>query len=114
MAVIARVQVDGAQWMVAVASAPKMRQSEDGKGAPVQVFNSVTGEAMSVVSLVEMFADRAQVIKITIPTSGIPEGLANGTLVVPVGLVCSPWANRFGEQINSGLSYRADALKTAK
>ncbi len=114
MAVIARVQVDGAQWMVAVAPAPKMRQPEDGKGVPVQAFNSVTGELMSVVSLVEMLGDRAQVIKITVPTSGIPEGLTTGALVVPVGLVCSPWANKFGEQVSSGLSYRADALKIAK
>ncbi len=114
MAVIARVQVEGSQWMVAVAPMPKMRQPDDGKGAPVQVFNSVTGEAMSVVSLVEMFEDRAQVIKITVPSSGIPEGLAAGALVVPVGLVCSPWANKFGEQVNSGLSYRAEGLELPK
>jgi hypothetical protein len=114
MAVIARVQVEGSQWMVAVQAMPKMRQPDDGKGVPVQVFNSTTGEAMSVISLVEMFQDRAQVIKITVPTSGVPEGLTAGAQVVPVGLICSPWANKFGEQVNSGLSYRAESVGLLK
>lgn len=106
----ARVQVDGSLYLVAVQQMPKMRQ--DGDGPAAQVFNSVTGEAMAVISLTEVFEGRAQVIKITVPESQVPDGAVPGAVVRPVGLVCSPWGNAgFNGQVNTGLSYRAERIE---
>ncbi len=108
---MARVQVDGSLFLVALPAAPKMRQSDDGSPA-VQVFNSVTAEAMAVISLTEVSDGRAQVIKITVPESQVPQGAVPGTQVRPVGLVCSPWGTPgFNGQINTGLSYRAERIE---
>jgi hypothetical protein len=68
----------------------------------------------NIVNLVESLDGRAQVIKVTIPESGVPEGLAPGSAVKPLGMIASPWANSFGDQVNSGLSYRAEGLEVAK
>ncbi|MFI1096312.1 hypothetical protein [Streptomyces sp. NPDC020917] len=109
---MARVHVDGSLYLVAVSKAPKMRQDE--KGNAEQVFNSATGEAMSVISLTEVFEGRAQVIKISVPESQVPETAVPGTVVRPVGLVCSPWGMAgMGNQINTGLSYRAERIDLA-
>lgn len=109
---MARVQVDGSLFMVAVPSTPKMRQGED--GTVTQVFNSVTAEAMAVISLTEVFEGRAQVIKVTVPASQVAEGAQTGALVRPVGLVCSPWGMPgIGGQVNTGLSFRADRIELA-
>jgi len=109
---MARVHVDGSLYLVAVSKTPKMRTDESGNAE--QVFNSATGEAMAVISLTEVFEGRAQVIKISVPASQVPETAVPGTVVRPVGLVCSPWGMAgMGSQINTGLSYRAERIDLA-
>ncbi len=107
---MARVQVDGSLFMVAVPSTQKLRQNDDGSVS--EVFNSVTAEAVMVITLTEVFEGRAQVLKISVPASQVPESAVPGTVVRPVGLVCSPWGMPgFNGQVNTGLSYRAERIE---
>ncbi|WP_367125453.1 hypothetical protein [Streptomyces phytohabitans] len=102
--------MSGSLFMVVTLPVPKVRNAETGEIAT----DRETGETMHVVNLVETADGRAQVLKITIGESGLPDGLAPGMAVEPVTLIASPWANVFGDQVNSGLSYRAKALKVVQ
>ncbi|GAA2064170.1 hypothetical protein GCM10009801_08600 [Streptomyces albiaxialis] len=106
----ARVDVSASTFMVATMPVPKIRNMETGEAAT----DRATGETLHTVQLVETLEERVQVIKVTVPANGLPEGLAQGAMVKPVALIASPWANSFGDQINSGLSYRAEGIKVAK
>jgi hypothetical protein len=103
------VDVSASSFMVGTVPMPKVRDEETGELA----VDRVTSETLYVTNLMQARDGAAEMIKVTIPESGIPEKLKVGALVKPVKLVTFPWANTFGEQINSGLAYRADGLELA-
>ncbi|MBO8195591.1 hypothetical protein ITI46_28655 [Streptomyces oryzae] len=105
-----RVDVSASSYMVATLPVPKVRNQETGE----LYADQKTGEPLATVNLVETLDGRAQLIKVTIPESGAPEGLAPGAQVVPRGMIASPWANKFGDQVNTGLAYRAEGLEAAQ
>lgn len=46
----------------------------------------------------------------TVPSTGVPEGLAPGTMVHVVGLKARDWENTFNGQTRHGISFRAVAI----
>lgn len=71
-----------------------------------------TGEVLKTVGLLEMRNGAADVLKVTVPASQIPEDLALGTHVRPVGLVAIPWVQSRGNgQLSEGIAYRATAVE---
>ncbi|GGO86498.1 SCO3933 family regulatory protein [Wenjunlia tyrosinilytica] len=106
----ARVDVSESLFMIATLPVPKVKNQETGEVAT----DRATGAAMYIVNLLETSGGQAQVLKITVAEPGLPEGLAPGMTVRPVKLIASPWANVFGDQVNSGLSYRAEGLELVK
>ncbi|MFE7129753.1 hypothetical protein ACFVIM_02735 [Streptomyces sp. NPDC057638] len=104
------MDITASSFMVVTPSAPKIKNQETGEIAT----HRETGETLHTISVVEMADGRADVLKLTIRATGVPEGLAPGTPVRPVGLVAIPWARLFNGQLSDGVAYRADALKPAK
>ncbi|MCZ4117799.1 hypothetical protein [Streptomyces sp. H39-S7] len=110
----AKVDTAGSMFMVAVAAVDKLKDTAEGM-PPERAFDRMSGEALSVVNLVEMFDGRAQILKITVPASQIPDKLAPGAVVRPMGLIASPWGMAgMGGAVNVGLSYRAEGLELVK
>ncbi|MFJ5593216.1 hypothetical protein ACIQCG_26130 [Streptomyces noursei] len=71
-----------------------------------------TGEVLKTVSLLEMLNGSADVLKVTVPASQVPEDLELGTNVRPVGLVAIPWVQSRGNgQLSEGIAYRAAAIE---
>ena len=105
------VPTDQVAWRVILPATPKMVAPEDGDRQPVRVFHPDTGEALSEVCLAAVYRGGAHIIKVTLPDSGVADGVVPGALVVPVGLACIPWAVRGSERFASGVVYRADGLE---
>jgi hypothetical protein len=73
-----------------------------------------TGEVLSAVGLLQLSDGKADLLKVKVPSSKVPEGLAVGTPVRPVGLVAMPWAQLKGNgQLSEGVSFRAAAIEVA-
>ena len=53
---------------------------------------------------------RAEAMKITVPETGLPNGLKPGVPVMPVELFATPWARIFNGQLSDGIAYRAERL----
>ncbi|ONK12600.1 hypothetical protein [Streptomyces sp. MP131-18] len=91
-------------------AAPKVKDPQTGEIAT----HRETGETLYTVGVVEMLAGRADVLKITVPESGLSDGLAQGAPVRPVGLIALPWARIFNGQLSDGIAYRAEAVEAVK
>ncbi|SHL60959.1 hypothetical protein [Streptomyces yunnanensis] len=72
-----------------------------------------TGEPLRTVSLLAHRAEdnTADLRKVSVPESGVPEGLHVGMPVHPVNLVASVWVRHDPGNCGDGVVYSADALK---
>jgi hypothetical protein len=70
-----------------------------------------TGESLYTVTVMLMEDGRAEVLKITVPESGLAAGLKPGVMVRPVELFATPWARIFNGQLSDGIAYRATRLE---
>ncbi len=59
----------------------------------------------------QMSEGRAEILKITVPESGLPAGLAPGVTVRPVDLIATPWARIFNGSLSDGVAYRVTRLE---
>jgi hypothetical protein len=103
-----RPDLTGTTHMVAVPPTPKVRDMETG-----EIATDREGVTLFTVQLLETFGLQAQIIKVTVPQTGLIDGLATGAIVRPVNLVAAPWGNVFGGQVSVGLSWRAESLELA-
>ncbi len=69
-----------------------------------------TKARLFTVQLMLMQAGRAELLKITVPESGLPNGLKPGVSVKPVDLVATPWARIFNGNLSQGIAFRSSAL----
>jgi hypothetical protein len=106
-----RPDLTGVTHMVAVPPTPKIKDLETGEIA----LDRDGKTRMFTVQLMELFGVSAQVIKVTVPETGLADAelMVPGAVVRPVGLIASPWGNAFGGQVQVGLAYRADAFVVA-
>ncbi len=98
------------QLMAGTLPAPKIKDPQTGEIAT----DRDTGEQLYTVTVMLMEAERAEILKITVPKSGLPDGLKPGVAVRPVDLFATPWARVTNGQLADGVAYRAAKLELVK
>ncbi|MFE9699466.1 hypothetical protein [Streptomyces sp. NPDC006270] len=94
-------------YITGTGGAPKIKNPETGEIAT----DRDTGETLYTVTVMQMSEGRAEMLKITVPESGLPAGLAPGVMVRPVDLIATPWARIFNGSLSDGVAYRVTRLK---
>ncbi|BBB00176.1 putative replication activator protein [Actinacidiphila reveromycinica] len=70
-----------------------------------------TGASLYTVTVMLMQDGRAEVLKITVPETGLAAGLKPGVMVRPMELFATPWVRIFNGQVSDGVAYRAARLE---
>ncbi|MFE0186942.1 hypothetical protein [Streptomyces sp. NPDC058989] len=94
------------RFMAGALPVPKWADQDKGERA----LDRETNAPLYTVMIFLMEGERAETLKVTVPETGLPNGLKPGTPVKTVDLVANPWANLFNGQVSSGVSYRVKAL----
>ncbi|MEU5326316.1 SCO3933 family regulatory protein [Streptomyces parvus] len=94
-------------YITGTGGAPKIKNPETGEIAT----DRDTGETLYTVTVMQMSEGRAEILKITVPGSGLPAGLAPGVMVRPVDLIATPWARIFNGGLSDGVAYRVTRLE---
>ena len=97
-------------FIAGTAPIPKVKNPETGELAT----DRDTGETLHTLTVFLMEEGRAEQLKLTVPASGVPEGLQPGVPVRVVELFATPWARVFNGQLSDGVAYRAAALELVK
>ncbi|MCD0482326.1 hypothetical protein LO771_07845 [Streptacidiphilus sp. ASG 303] len=105
-----KIDTSTAIVFVAVPAAPKVVNKQTGEIA----LDRETGAQMMTVGLTVADEGEANLYTVSIPASGIPEGLQVGMPVSVVGLKARDWENEFNGQKRHGISFRAVALVPAQ
>lgn len=102
---VIRVETSAATILLTEAPAPKAnrRTREIAK-------DTTTGETLMTVGVVYIEEGESSLISVTIPESGVSEGLAVGASVSLPGLLTRPWESVFNGQARHGIAYRAAAV----
>ncbi|MEW2219326.1 hypothetical protein AB0939_08430 [Streptomyces sp. NPDC006990] len=106
---MARIRVGllpSTSFMVGNMAVPKYSDAEKTQFAT----DRETGAKLFTVTLFLMEEDRAEAMKVTVPETGLPNGLKPGVPVIPVKLFATPWARIFNGSLSDGIAYRADRL----
>ncbi|MEU8454883.1 SCO3933 family regulatory protein [Streptomyces griseoaurantiacus] len=106
---MARIRVGllpSSSFMVGTLPVPKYADAEKTKFA----VDRETGEKLYTITLFFMEDDRAEALKVSVPESGLPNGLKPGVPVMPVELFATPWARMFNGQLSDGVAYRAERV----
>jgi hypothetical protein len=101
-----RVETSTATILLTEAPEPKVRDRQTGEVAK----DAVSGETLMTIGVVYIDEGESALIRVTVPESGIAEGLALGAPVSLPGLVAKPWENVFNGQQRHGIAYRAAAV----
>jgi hypothetical protein len=103
---VIRVETSTATILLTEAPAPKVKDRQTGEIAK----DAVTGEALMSVGVVYIDEGESSLISVTVPESGVAEGLAVGAPVSLPGLVARPWESVFNGRSRHGIAYRAAAI----
>ncbi|WP_432198616.1 hypothetical protein [Streptomyces sp. bgisy027] len=106
---MARIRVGllpSASFMVGTLPVPKYADAEKTQFA----VDRETNAKLYTLTLFFMEEDRAEALKITVPETGLPNGLKPGVPVMPVELFATPWARIFNGSLSDGVAYRADRV----
>ena len=98
---VIRVETSAATILLTEAPQPKVRDRQTGEIAK----DTVTGEALMTVGVVYIDEGESSLIHVTVPKSGVAEGLALGAPVSLPGLVARPWESVFNGQQRHGIAY---------
>ncbi|GAA2427097.1 hypothetical protein [Streptomyces macrosporus] len=101
-----RVETSTATILLTEAPEKKVRDRQTGEVAK----DAVTGETLMTVGVVYIDEGESALIRVTVPESGVAEGLTLGAPVSLPGLVAKPWENVFNGQQRHGIAYRAAAV----
>ncbi|NJP99357.1 SCO3933 family regulatory protein [Streptomyces zingiberis] len=101
-----RVETSGATILLTEAPETKVRDRNTGEVAK----DARTGETLMTVGVVHIEDGESSLVKVTVPESGIAEGLVLGAPVSLPGLVGRPWDNVFNGQQRFGIAFRATAV----
>ncbi|MEU5214701.1 hypothetical protein AB0G79_00660 [Streptomyces sp. NPDC020807] len=94
-------------YITGTGAAPKIKNPETGEIAT----DRDTGESLYTVTVMQMSDGRAEILKMTVPESGVPAGLVPGVMVRPVELIATPWARIFNGSLSDGVAYRVSRLE---
>jgi hypothetical protein len=103
---VIRIDASTATILLTEAPAPKVRDRQTGEIAK----DALTGEALMTVGVVYIDEGESSLIQVTVPESGVTEGLTVGAPVSLPGLVARPWQSVFNGQERHGIAYRATAV----
>ncbi|MDF3297879.1 SCO3933 family regulatory protein [Streptomyces tropicalis] len=106
---VIRVETSTATVLLTEAAEPKVRDRQTGEIAK----DAISGEALMTLGVVYIEEGESSLIKVTVPESGVSEGLALGAPVSLVGLVARPWESVFNGQQRHGIAFRAAAVAPA-
>ncbi|RKN10178.1 hypothetical protein [Streptomyces radicis] len=104
-----RVETSAATILLTEAPEPKVRDRQTGEIAK----DAVSGETLMRLGVVYIEDGESSLIQVTVPASGVSEGLALGGPVALPGLVVRPWESVFNGQQRHGIAYRAAAVTPA-
>ncbi|KIE28157.1 regulatory protein [Streptomyces sp. MUSC 125] len=96
-------------WIAGTEATLKIKDMETGEIAR----DRDSGESLYTVTVMLMEDGRAEILKITLPESGLPAGLKAGAMVKPLDLVAIPWARVQKGQLQDGIAFRASSLELA-
>ncbi|WP_226484205.1 SCO3933 family regulatory protein [Streptomyces parvulus] len=103
---VIRVDASTATILLTEAPAPKVRDRQTGEIAK----DAVTGEALMTVGVVYIDEGESSLFQVTVPETGVSEGLTVGAPVSLPGLVARPWESVFNGRERHGIAYRATAI----
>lgn len=101
-----KIDLSTAVVFVATAPEPKMVNKRTGERA----VDTATGASLSTVGLLVSDEGEGNLWQVTVPETGLPEGLAPGMPVKVVGLKARDWENEFNGQKRHGISFRAVSI----
>ncbi|WP_394429903.1 SCO3933 family regulatory protein [Streptomyces sp. SGAir0957] len=101
-----KIDLQTAVVFVATAPTPKLVNQKTGERA----MDRETNAPLSTVGLLVSDDGEGNLYQVTVPETGIPEGLAPGMPVRVTGLKARDWENEFNGQKRHGISFRAIAL----
>ncbi len=104
-----RVETSAATILLTEAPETKVKDRQTG----VVATDPNSGETLMTVGVVYIEGGDSSLIKVTVPKSGISEGLAVGAPVSLVGLVARPWESTFNGQQRHGIAFRAEVVAPA-
>ncbi|MDT0308826.1 hypothetical protein RM780_17935 [Streptomyces sp. DSM 44917] len=104
-----RVESSAATILLTEAPAPKVRDRQTGEIAQ----DAETGERLMRVGVVYIEDGESSLIQVTIPESGVAEGLTLGAPVALPGLIARPWESVFNGRQRHGIAFRAAAVTPA-
>ena len=105
-----RVETSNATVLLTEAAEKKVRDRQTGEIAK----DAVTGEELMKVGVVFIDGGESSLLQVTVPESGVTEGMALGAPVTLVGLVARPWESVLGGQQRHGIAFRAEAIAPAQ
>ncbi|MGP4003614.1 SCO3933 family regulatory protein [Streptomyces sp. 8N706] len=103
---VIRIDASAATILMTEAPSPKVRDRQTGEIAK----DAVSGEELMTVGVVYIDEGESSLISVTIPQSGVTDGLAVGAPVSLPGLIARPWESVFNGQARHGIAYRAAAV----
>ncbi|MGW3916087.1 SCO3933 family regulatory protein [Streptomyces sp. NPDC005070] len=104
-----KIDVSTAVVFVATAPVPKLVNKQTGERA----VDRETNAGLSTVGLLISDEGEGNLYQVTVPETGLPEGLAPGMPVKVIGLRARDWENEFNGQKRHGISFRAVAITAA-
>ncbi|MET7536469.1 hypothetical protein [Streptomyces sp. NBC_01280] len=102
-----KIDLQTATVFVATAPEPKLINKKTGERAMDRDNPNV---ALSTVGLLVSDEGEGNLYQVTVPETGITEGLAPGTPVRVTGLKARDWENTFNGEKRHGISFRAIAI----
>jgi hypothetical protein len=101
-----KIDLSSAVVFVATPPTPKVISKQTGEVA----IDRETGAPLMTVGLLISDEGEGNLYQVTVPETGIPEGLPPGTPVSVIGLKARDWENTFNGQARHGISFRAVAI----
>ena len=101
-----KIDTNTAVVFVAVPPAKKLANRQTGEIA----VDRETGAQMMTIGLMVTDEGEAEVYNVSVPETGIPEGLTTGTPVAVTNLRARTWENEFNGQKRHGIAFRAVAV----
>jgi hypothetical protein len=104
-----RVETSAATILLTEAPETKVKDRQTGEIAT----DATSGETLMTLGVVYIEDGESALLKVTIPKSGVGEGLELGAPDALPGLVARPWESTFNGQQRHGIAFRAAAVTPA-
>ncbi|MFI8996994.1 hypothetical protein [Streptomyces sp. NPDC053542] len=101
-----KIDTSTAVVFVATAPTPKVANRKTGEIAK----DRETGADLMTVGLLVSDDGEGNLYQVSVPETGVPEGLTPGMPVSVVGLKARDWENEFNGEKRHGIAFRAAAL----